>query len=419
MRVRTCHARRVRVRLSVQPYNEALSLLDVLESALADPALDEFRAVAAWANFRGLDRLRGPILDFRRRSGHASLIVGIDEGGATAQGLRLALELFDQVHVFFTQDERTFHPKLYLVKGPEEARLFVGSNNLTPGGVFFNFEAGLELRIESSDREGRRLLEDVERYIAGLYADEDVCRPLAPILDHLLNEPSYRIRDESRPRRAPKPEAGDDAPEPRAPAEQPFGRSGREMRPIPPGSPPPQVDVAISSPEEPVEPTAPAPKAPEDAALATSVVKRWYRRLDATQAQHPPRADSNVTGNLKLSKAGHDRVDQKIYFRQSFFGDADWESEATPRGAHETAIVPFEVVVDGRVLGIIELQVSHAEYRIADQNNVPTWLHWGRQRLMPELRRTDYSGYYVSLERLADGRCRLTIGREPTGELVL
>jgi hypothetical protein len=38
-----------------------------------------------------------------------------------------------------------FHPKLYLFRNEEEARLIVGSNNITESGLYLNVEAGLQV----------------------------------------------------------------------------------------------------------------------------------------------------------------------------------------------------------------------------------------------------------------------------------
>ena len=40
-------------------------------------------------------------------------------------------------------NRRTYHPKVYLAKSEATAWLFVGSHNLTPGGMDGNYEAGL------------------------------------------------------------------------------------------------------------------------------------------------------------------------------------------------------------------------------------------------------------------------------------
>jgi len=71
--------------------------------------------------------------------------------------------------------------------------------------------------------------------------------------------------------------------------------------------------------------------------------------------------------------------------------------------------------VMGKGVGTIPLRVDHAAYRVADQRNVPTVLQWGKA-LGATLRRRDYAGTYVVLEKLADGSYRLELtADEPSG----
>lgn len=63
------------------------------------------------------------------------------------EALRLALDLFDRTYVTH-QHAITFHPKLYLFTGPEHARAFVGSNNLTVGGTDTNYEAAIAIEFD-------------------------------------------------------------------------------------------------------------------------------------------------------------------------------------------------------------------------------------------------------------------------------
>src|SRR6185503_19193707 len=132
----------MRIEVIAQPDATSSNLLESLRTTLEDARIDQFWAVTAWTNHRGLARLLPELRGFRGRTspGVATIVVGIDEGGATEQGLQLAANEFDHAYVFSTSDERTFHPKFYMGTGPSLARLFLGSNNLTPGGLFYNFE---------------------------------------------------------------------------------------------------------------------------------------------------------------------------------------------------------------------------------------------------------------------------------------
>lgn len=382
-------------------------------------------AVTAWVNHRGLSRLVPSLRAFRAR-GTAEIILGIDEGGATEQGLRLAANEFDRASVFFTTEERTFHPKLYLATGAAKGHLFVGSNNLTPGGLFFNFEAALVINTDLSPGgppQGREIIAAAESYISRLEDDTDVCQPLGPNLEDIIRDGIYRVRDEA----APRPRQGATVIDPDADRDafvRPvlFGRSSRQLKPrVPPGDPIPPSSLSgitgapgggtrtrftgvSSTPGGTAVVGGPAPQ----------VLRRWFRPLDATAAQHPPNVNSSPTGNIRLTQAGRDRgIDQTSYFRTEFFPGVTWTPSTEPRGTLEKTVIEMEVVIDGRSLGTHEFQISHASWREEDQGNVTTVLHVGP--IAAELRATNYAGRVMTLEALASGRYRLVIDTTETG----
>lgn len=59
-----------------------------------------------------------------------------------------AVESRGDVLIFKNANSSTFHPKLYLFRSATAAAVVVGSGNLTEGGLFTNYEAGLLLRLD-------------------------------------------------------------------------------------------------------------------------------------------------------------------------------------------------------------------------------------------------------------------------------
>lgn len=425
----------MRIELLTQPDASSTTLFEFAEAVLGDPEITRFVAVTAWVNHRGLSRLVPALQVFRTRPGapgSAEIIVGIDEGGATEQGLRLAAAEFDRSSVVFTIDDRTFHPKLYFGSGDRKARLLVGSNNLTPGGLFYNFEAALivDLSIDSTGpADDRALAQGVRDYIDRLYRDTVICKPLPPNLNDIIRDPTYRVRDEAvrRPQRGTEPLDPDAD---REVVQRPplFGLSAEPLRPrVPPGAPIPSSFVGGGAPAG----AAPAGGAPGSAVASPTtgrlsppagvpgtrspVRHRWFRVLDRTAAQRPPDPDSSPTGNLRLTQAGHG-IDQTQYFRYELFGGLPWISTTVARGVRETATIPMAVVIDGRSFGTREFTVSHAAFREQGQGNVTTVLHF--RAIANELRATDYTGRIITLEQLASGDYRLVIDATETGPFV-
>jgi HKD family nuclease len=122
-------------------------LLEEIRAALASTLFSEFRLIVAYAKSGPLHRLRDSFEAWRAAGKTTQAILGIDQQGTSREALELALVLFDTVYVT-REGGITFHPKIYLFKGPSTARAFVGSNNLTVGGTEKNFEAAVQLDLD-------------------------------------------------------------------------------------------------------------------------------------------------------------------------------------------------------------------------------------------------------------------------------
>ena len=389
-----------------QPFVDAGNLRDFVDNALGDTRVDRLSVMSAWAKYSGLNRIRGQLETFRSRGGTSRLIVGIDEGGATEQGLRLALELFDTVHVLFDMSGRTFHPKVYLVEGTEVAHVLIGSNNLTAGGVFYNYEGAIQMLLDLASGKENEVVQQIVGYMDRLYADSAICRALdAEFLETLVSDPRYRIRDERARRRAPTGEATDDV-DSHLDLDHPtplFDSSSEPKRSV--------LSSGGSGATVPEPETIPViPELPLAGKSSVAVQKRWFRRLSASDAQHPPSAKTAPTGNVRLNQAGHP-IDQTSYFRDELLGTLPWTSLTTDRGIKESTFVPFHVTINGNYLGLFELVVDHAGYREAGQGNVTTVLHWGP--LNQVMRASNYTDDFFVLERLIDGSFTLEITSTP------
>ncbi|MHB1846254.1 MAG: phospholipase D family protein [Deltaproteobacteria bacterium] len=399
----------MRVSLITQPFIGGRDLHNFVGDVAGDEQLTHLDIVVAWAKRSGLNRLRADLEIMGDRTGATRLIVGISEGGATRQGLELARELFDTVHVFHDRSGRTFHPKLYLAWGTSSARLLVGSHNATAGGVYFNYEVGLECELVlPSDT---AFLNKVHEYIALLYGDAALCRELTDeILTELLANERYRIADEDVHRR-PATTAGpeeldtdvdvDTAPPPAGSTASIFGISTQPKKPDPGATSTGRGGGLIK------KATHPAPGKPAAAPSSpVAVTRRWFKRLSRADAQHPASVNTHPTGALRLVQAKHP-INQTVFFRHDFFAGLPWARTPKAAGFLELTVVPFEVVIDGVDHGSHNLRVDDAAYKEAGQGNFTSVLHW--DGLRPILQATDYTHHFVILERLANGAFRLEI----------
>ena len=124
-----------------------------------------FRAAVAFVKSSGTRHIEGALRSFARER-DVEIIAGIDHRGSSYEGLESVLQAVSprgQVIVFHNPTFRTFHPKIYLFKSETEADIVVGSGNLTAGGLFGNYEAGVRLQLrldEPNDVAFLRTIED-------------------------------------------------------------------------------------------------------------------------------------------------------------------------------------------------------------------------------------------------------------------
>lgn len=114
-----------------------------------DPFWDSLDIAVAWVRASGMAHLSDRLVNFLQQGGQLSVIVGIDLQNTTREGLQALLDLEQhgrsETFVYHNEAGSIFHPKLYLFRNEEEARLIVGSNNITESGLYVNVEAGLQV----------------------------------------------------------------------------------------------------------------------------------------------------------------------------------------------------------------------------------------------------------------------------------
>ena len=142
---------------------EYIRLGDYLNENFKEP-WTEFRAAVAFAKRSGVRHIENGLAAFAHEH-KVDILVGIDHGGTSSEGLRSLLDSVSPtgtVSLFHSPDFRTFHPKMYLFKSATSAELLVGSGNLTEGGLFANYEAGLQIRLDLTDPTQAQVLQDIE-----------------------------------------------------------------------------------------------------------------------------------------------------------------------------------------------------------------------------------------------------------------
>jgi len=136
-------------------------------------------------------------------------------------------------------------------------------------------------------------------------------------------------------------------------------------------------------------------------------VATWTKVLPRGDAQQQKSPQTNITGNVRLTQAGHD-IQWTTWFRDTLFEPASWRTDQDVNGHDiERAVIPFQVTIDGVLLGTHELEVTHAPHRESRQKNHTTVLRWGP--LSETMRATDYTDWTLTLERMSDNSYRLDV----------
>ncbi len=322
----------------------------------------------------------------------------------------------------FHDGNRTFHPELYVVENNRSALLVIGSGNVTEGGLYTNFEASTAIDLNRRTRSDERFRSNAREYFDSFIATGMPFRRLDSALLKELRDKKLiatsaergQVDRQRRTRTAPT-------------LKQVFGRQAIGLL----GAP----TTTRKNRRPPVRAVRGVRVVKQKAALGGATARRtatsgtsrsvvamsWWRELTVSDAMKKP-PPSHQRKDVILNRGPHP-IDQAVFFRQYFFHGLAWGQQMmrsyrgqSPR-PKELTVVPFDVYIGRRHLGVHNLTVDHAPSREAGQGNSPTWLNWSS--LGNVISRGNYVGWYLLLERLKNGTFRLTLSRSQPGHPVV
>lgn len=125
---------------------------------------EEFRAAIAFVKRSGVKHIAARLAEFAQ-SQRVELIAGVDHQGTSYEGLKSLMDTTSpngRIVVFHNQLPHTFHPKAYLFKSTDRAEIVIGSGNLTEGGLYTNYEAGMKISLDLSEESDRETFKQIE-----------------------------------------------------------------------------------------------------------------------------------------------------------------------------------------------------------------------------------------------------------------
>lgn len=161
---------------------------------------------SAFAKNSGVLRLKKSLEEHRSNGGTVTAFIGIDLDGTSYEALLNLFSLCDKLYVIHSENpSSTYHSKIYLLEKTDKAWCAVGSNNLTGGGLWTNFES-CNIESYSLPKEQENLdsiHEIIEKYMDSAYECSLRITSIADIdalLDakYITKEVSQRIENISR-----------------------------------------------------------------------------------------------------------------------------------------------------------------------------------------------------------------------------
>jgi len=335
------------------------STRDSLLGLLAIDGPQRIILASAFATERGINQIAARL---KKVANLTTLFIGVRNDVTTAQGLLRALALGCDVYVVDTGTRhRIFHPKVSVAIGAATTNVFIGSGNLTSGGLITNIETSLVLSIDSADTDVASLGNEICLSFDNMRAAHPKnVRQVASSADVLSLLERGLVLDEAtkifaKSLGSSKAQAGDTTP----------------------------VMVLSSTQLLGVAPISVVPKMV--APLATQKILVWQSSpLTRRDLTIPTGLNTNQTGSMLMKKGRATDVDQRHYFRDDVFGALVWKPDVTPGKLHmERATAKFEIVVLGVDYGEFELDLSHntkTDSTAYLQKNSMTSLHWGAAR---------------------------------------
>jgi hypothetical protein len=339
--------------------------------------------VSAFVALRTILRLRDRLLAQLQAGCQLRLTVGIDLGGTSRDVLEELLRWNCEVFVFHNPIPRaTFHPKIYLFEGDTAATLFVGSNNLTDGGFYTNYEAAVrhDFELPADAAEFRRITAPLLPFIEP--AGVTVQRLTDDLINTLAARGQLPTEAEAKERRREQRRRGRPAV-----AEMPANPFGAVNVPLPP-----LLSEAERSAERRVPRAAPqAPVIPQAVADLRRGALVWQKALSASDALQIQNPQTNTVAEV---------IDNTTYFR-NLFRDFEWELTGGRHADQEYTFVPFRIIIRGRDHGIRNFKISHKPSGEAEQGNITTTLKWGTD-FTPIVRQQNLTNAIFSLYEAPD-----------------
>lgn len=327
--------------------------------------------ISAFVSLKTILRLRDNLLNQKEYGAEIIFNVGIDLYGTSKNVLEELVQWNCNTWLTHNAYPRvTFHSKIYCIETEKEAHVVIGSNNLTEGGMFSNYETStiVKFNLPIEEQEYQSYIEKIKDLINP--QNSEVSKKLnIDLIEQLSkaglikNEKEARKYSEKNKQYGPGNSFSD--------FKNPFGTEPIKYPPL----------LGIHLRQKKLSKVT-FDSTNKNFTLEESIPKGvlvWKKKLPASDVLQVS-GNTNSVGGVRLTQAHFEiygkRINQTQYFRQ-LFDDYDWEQKGDYSDQEHT-FIPMRVRIGEEDFGINRFEISHKPSGEAGQGNYTTQLHWGK-----------------------------------------
>lgn len=150
--------------------NEDINVGKIICSTFSKPNYyNSFIGIVAFATNSGLSEILPYIEDYKEKFKRITFYIGVNDQVTTSEALQSLIEHQIETYIFFNE-EKLFHPKIYMFEGEVRNKIIVGSSNFTKPGLFnSNIESSVTIDFNTPDQNGIKFKRQIEAYYNELF----------------------------------------------------------------------------------------------------------------------------------------------------------------------------------------------------------------------------------------------------------
>jgi hypothetical protein len=150
----------------------------------------------AFAKNSGVLKIKDAIELFKKQGGQVNIYLGIDMKVTSYEALTNLLTISNSLSIIHSEQGQTFHSKIYQFLGDKTNIAIVGSNNLTSGGLWTNFESSILISTDNLTNTDTYLLDHINQYFKTISLLEGLCKKIKSQEDiDLLLQHGYILKE--------------------------------------------------------------------------------------------------------------------------------------------------------------------------------------------------------------------------------